>query len=116
MPSRLTPGDRASIFGEDDDLDLSGFAPKRAAAGDPGGPPLHEIRRISEARGFRSREGAQDPVRRRHRTGRNVQLNIKVTPETLAEFNALCERQGWVQGETLARALAALQAELGETR
>ncbi len=110
------PGDRASIFGEDEELDLSGFEPKRPATNETAAaPPLQEIRRISEARGFRSREGGQDPVKRRYRTGRNVQLNIKVTPETLAEFNSLCDRHGWVQGETLARALEALKAQFGDT-
>lgn len=109
------PGDRASIFGEDEDLDLSGFEPKRLATSKTAAPPLQEIRRISEARGFRSREGGQDPVKRRYRTGRNVQLNVKVTPETLAEFNALCDRHGWVQGEALARAIEALKAQLSDT-
>jgi hypothetical protein len=29
------------------------------------------------------------PPQRRHRTGRNAQLNFKVTPETLAQFTAI---------------------------
>ncbi|NJO55701.1 MAG: hypothetical protein HC834_04325 [Rhodospirillales bacterium] len=73
-------------------------------------PPIQQVRHLSEAHGFRSRE--RDPVKRRHRTGRNVQLNVKVTPETLAEFNALCERYGWVQGEALAHAIEALKTKL----
>jgi hypothetical protein len=109
------PGDRASIFGEDEELDLSDFAPKQVAAGGPAAPPLQHIRKLSEARGFRSREGGRDPVKRRYRTGRNVQLNIKVTAETLAEFNDLCERHGWVQGEALARAVEALKAQLADS-
>ena len=110
------PGDRASIFDDDEELDLSGFEPKKSAAGEASAPRLQHIRELSEARGFRSREGGRDPVKRRYRTGRNVQLNIKVTPETLAEFNDLCERHGWVQGETLARAVGALKAQLADTR
>jgi hypothetical protein len=101
---------RASIFG-DDDLDLSGFAPKA--------PTAEEIKPVAEASNFRSREPvalAPAPLirqPRRYRTGRNMQLNIKATAETIADFNAICDRHRWVAGETLQRALDALKRELG---
>ncbi|WP_222185059.1 hypothetical protein [Geminicoccus harenae] len=121
--SSQTGAGRASIFGDDDDFDLSDFQP-RPPAHKPA--PPEEVRAISERASFRSREPkpaapalaippAEAPVRRtqrRHRTGRNAQLNIKVRPETLAAFHALVDRQGWVQGEAFERAIAALEREL----
>ena len=47
-----------------------------------------------------------------HRTGRNVQFNMKATQETINAFYAVCDRTGWVLGETLERAIAALEREL----
>lgn len=49
---------------------------------------------------------------RRYRTGRNQQLNLKVRAEDAAAFYAIADGQGWVLGETFARAIAALQREL----
>jgi hypothetical protein len=43
-----------------------------------------------------------------------VQLNIKVRQDTLDAFNRLCDTYGWVQGEMLERALAALERELAD--
>jgi len=48
------------------------------------------------------------PPQRRHRTGRNAQLNFKVTPETLAQFTAIADREKWLLAETLEHALDAL--------
>jgi hypothetical protein len=53
-------------------------------------------------------------VPRRHRTGRNVQFNLKASQETVDAFYAISDSQGWVLGETLEHALAALQRELGQ--
>jgi hypothetical protein len=54
---------------------------------------------------------------RRHRTGRNIQFNIKATRETIGRFIAISEREQWVFGETLARAIDALeQDEEGQAR
>ncbi len=85
--------DRADPF----DLDLSSFkpAPTKLQA------RPEAIRQVSEANNFPSR------VRRR-RTGRNVQLNIKVTPEALHRFTAVADRNRWTFGETFERALDAL--------
>jgi hypothetical protein len=51
-------------------------------------------------------------MQRRRRTGRNLQLNVKVAAKTLESFYEITDRQGWVLGETLERAIAALQREL----
>ena len=114
---------RASIF-EDPEIDISGFAPKPA----PGaaGPSADQVREVSEAARFRSREpGTTQPdgepqskrERRRYRTGRNVQFNVKASQETVDAFYAISDRQGWVLGETLEHALAALERQLaGERR
>ena len=121
------PKSRASIFEQDEDLDLSAFQPKPAV--DPIAPSAEEVRAVSEKANFRSREAraqsgavrapgelAANPQlrqQRRYRTGRNVQLNIKVTAQTCADFNQITEENGWVGGETLERALAALRRVQG---
>lgn len=118
---------RAGLFEQDDDLDLDGFGPRPPEAA--AAAAAEQVRAVSEAARFRSREprarAAADegraavspsglaPMRapRRHRTGRNVQLNIKVRPEDLETFYAIADREGWVLGEVLEHALAALLRE-----
>ena len=105
-------GGRASIF-EEDEIDVAGFTPKPKTM--QTGPAKAEVRAVAEAANFRSREGEtslQPPSQRRYRTGRNAQINIKATQETINAFTALSERQGWVFGETLEHALQALTAAL----
>jgi hypothetical protein len=114
---------RASIFAGDE-LDVSGFTPE--AAPDTG-PDPETIRAISAQSNFPSREPKQSrasttsteaapPKRqpRRHRTGRTAQFNARTTPETVEAFYAIADRKGWLVGETVEHALAALQRELGE--
>jgi hypothetical protein len=106
-PNRVDP------FGGD--LDLSDFKPAA-----PKKPKLEAsaIREVSEANNFPSRAASKPKVekpaapQRRRRTGRNVQFNIKATPETIARFTTLADQQGWVFGETLDRALDALEENL----
>ncbi|NKE48672.1 stability/partitioning determinant [Roseomonas frigidaquae] len=109
-------GGRAPLFGQDADLDLSGFKPKAAAKPD-------QVRDVAEQAGFRSREASPplatttDPAPReprRYRTGRNVQLNLKVRRETVDAFYKIADQQGWVLGEAFERAVAALQRDLGD--
>lgn len=110
--------ERASVFDSAGDFDVAGFAPKTPkpkqteAAADA-------VRAVSEASSFRSREpvaakAVEVPRRepRRYRTGRNVQLNVKVRAETLDAFHAIADAEGWVLGETLERAVAALRREI----
>ncbi len=108
-PARVDP------FGGD--LDLSDFKPapvKRPAA------RKDAIREVSEANNFPSRapERAKPAktavVQRRRRTGRNVQFNIKATPETIARFTALADKHGLVFGELLERALEAFERAGGQ--
>jgi hypothetical protein len=112
---------RASIFA-DDDLDVSGFSPK--AGPDKSDPPPEQVKAVAESARFHSREPALPPavtsvakrVPRRYRTGRNVQFNVKASQETVDAFYAISDSEGWVLGETLEHALAALQRELIRSR
>ena len=99
---------RAGVF---EDFDVTGFTPVKPIDA----PPVEAIREVSEASSFRSREAEAKPKKRPpriYRTGRNVQLNVKVRAETLDRFYNLADSQGWVLGETLERALDALQRDL----
>jgi len=106
----MADANRADPFAGD--LDLSDFKPREVKK-----PRVEAavIREVSEANNFPSRAAAKPgPVRepapqRRRRTGRNVQFNIKATPETIARFTAISDKNGWVFGETLDRALDALE-------
>ena len=87
---------RPDLFAEAD-LDVSGFQPR---------PSLDQVRAVTEAAGFRSREP------RRYRTGRTAQFNVRTTPATVEAFYAIADRHGWKVGETLEKALEALQRDL----
>ena len=109
---------RAGLFEAEDDLDVSGFAPKKPKGAQPAA--AEEVRAVSEASSFRSREPAARkpaptarPKRepRLYRTGRNIQLNVKVRQETLDSLYEMSDQQGWVLGETLEHALEALRRE-----
>jgi hypothetical protein len=111
--------ERAGLFDGDTDFDVSGFAPRKTVPPQESASP-EKIRKVSEASNFRSREAAPaklpaTPKRepRRHRTGRNVQLSLKVRAETRDSFYAIADEGGWVLGEALDRAVAALKKELG---
>ena len=98
---------RVPVF-EPPDLDVSDFAPKPTQDG----APLQQVRAVAEPASFRSREAAPAPARReprRHRTGRNVQLNLKVRQEDADAFYALADQQGWVLGEAFQKAVEALK-------
>ena len=114
------PNSRASVFGEDSELDLSGFKPKPKP--ETKAPAAEAVKAVSETANFRSREAV--PVHpasapslpkrpaRRFRTGRNVQFNIKALQETVDAFYKITEENNWVLGYTLERAIAALQHEM----
>jgi hypothetical protein len=110
-------GERVSIFG-DDELDVSGFEPKPPIPVEHPAAAAEQVRAISEAANFRSRDPRPSPAiaarreQRRHRTGRNVQLNIKARAEAIEAFYAITDRENWVLGETFERAVEALQREL----
>jgi hypothetical protein len=108
---------RASIF-SDDDVDVSAFKPKPAANAAKNPAAVEQVRAISEAANFRSRDPKPTPEKparheqRRHRTGRNVQLNIKARAEAIEAFYTITDRENWVLGETFERAIEALKREL----
>ena len=103
--------ERAGLFEED--LDLSQFTPHKPAKAEQ--PPPEAVRTVAENVNFQSREPAKVPKprqQRRYRTGRNIQLNTKVTMSTRDGFYEISDRHNWVLGETLERALQALRREL----
>lgn len=102
----MMTGRRASVFNEE--LDVSDFKP--TASGN--GALREQVKAVAEPASFRSRDPiAAEPRReqRRYRTGRNVQLNLKVRQEDADAFYALADRHGWVLGEAFQRAIEALQ-------
>ncbi len=125
--------ERASIFDADeDDIDVAGFKP--AAAPRPRDPDaVAAVRQTAEAKGFASREAtlpaapkaaaapaaaeppAQEARLRRRRTGRDKQLNLKVTDEVLNRFYVIADAKGWVLGEAFEHAVTALEAALKDT-
>jgi hypothetical protein len=115
----MMPKPRASIFEAEEaqELDVGSFAPKTAI--DTNAPPPEQVRAVSQAAHFRSREAttpkpethSKRPARQ-FRTGRNVQFNVKALRETVDAFYDVAEAQGWILGYTLERAIEALQREL----
>jgi hypothetical protein len=107
---------RASVSESDSDLDVSGFAPKPV---DRTAVRPEQVRAVSEAAKFQSREPQRAapaaPAKReprRHRTGRNMRLNIKARTEASDSFYAITVEQGGVLGETFEHAVEALEREL----
>jgi hypothetical protein len=103
--------ERAGLFEED--LDLSQFTPHKPAKSEQ--PPPEAVWAVAERAKFQSREPAKPAKprqQRRYRTGRNIQLNTKVTVSTRDGFYDISDRYNWVLGETLERALQALRREL----
>jgi hypothetical protein len=106
-------GERISIFHEE--IDLSGFAPEAEPA--KAAPSAEQVRKVSESAHFHSREPARERSRTKHkprtyRTGRTATFSAKTTPVVYDALYAIADRQGWKIGETLEKALAALQREL----
>lgn len=92
--------------------DLTDFAPKAHAK--PVEP--QQIERIANELGFPSRQPvvaslapSEAPKRRRYTTGRNQQLNIKVTAQTVERFYRMADQHGVPLGELFDRALQALE-------
>jgi len=108
--------ERARLFDGGEDFDVSSFTPKKTGRPAAQPPEQEAIRAVSEPADFRSREPLKAPVKkalpRRRRTGRNLQLNLKVDAKTLESFYQITDRQGWVLGKTLEMAIAALEKEL----
>ena len=102
---------RANPFG-----DLDDFASDKAAKP----VPVDAIDKLAEASGFPSRKAVREtaketteapsPARapRRHVTGRNRQINIKATEETIAELYRIADEMRLPLGAVLEQALVAL--------
>jgi hypothetical protein len=109
---------RASIFGDEIDVDVSSFSAKRSV--DNKAPTRAQVKAVTETTEFKSREVPPSPAKpeskrspRVHRTGRNVQFNVKASQETIDQIYAITDAHpGWVLGYTLERAVAALAREL----
>jgi hypothetical protein len=104
---------RPNLFEDEDDLDLSAFSPKSGAA--LNAPPVDQVRTVTEAARFPSRQASTAPEPRkprRWRTGRTAQFNCRITPEAFAAFYAIADQQNWTMGATVEHALAALKEKL----
>ena len=103
-------GGRAPLFSAEE-IDVSDFHPVSAQKG----VERDQVRAVSEPASFRSRDPKPTPPPprepRRHRTGRNVQLNLKVRQEDADAFYALADEHGWVLGEAFQKAIEALQRD-----
>ena len=98
-------GDRVSPFG-----DLADFAPKEKKAS--GFNEKAVIEQVAADNGFPSRQpvkAAPKQQQRRHRTGRNQQINIKATAETIDRMNRIADDLRIPLGEVLERALDAFE-------
>jgi hypothetical protein len=107
----MMAGSPASIF-DDDEPDAPPPVPR---------PDPEQVRALSEAANFRSREAVPvppppAPKRQpwRYRTGRNVQFNARAKQQTVDDFHAIAEQLDRPIGEVLERALAALKRELAK--
>jgi hypothetical protein len=94
----------------DESLDISGFAPK--PDDEEGAVPVELVRAVAEASRFSSRGTRIRRPPRIHRTGRTMQFNARAKPETVEALYAIADQQGWLVGETLEHAVAALQRKL----
>lgn len=105
--------------------DLSDFETKPAAK--PVRPvESQQIEQIAQEHGFPSRQPAKaapsvaiaaaalSRPSRRYRTGRNQQINIKASAETIEHLYRLADAEHLPLGELLARALDAFEREQGK--
>jgi hypothetical protein len=90
---------------------LPAFAPKPKSA-----KPIEteQLDQIAEATGFPSRQAvralpANPRARRRYKTGRNQQINIKATPEAIERLYKLADARRVPLGRLLEQALDALE-------
>ena len=112
--------ERANIF-DDDDEEGRGPSNVRDLSGIPTGPRTPrldraEARAAANATGFADRSAPRPSVPSdeddgRYRTGRDQQINLKVTTETKALFRRLC--QGRKKVEVFEDAVTALARERG---
>lgn len=96
--------------------DLSDFE-TRPPTPPAGAAEVARIDQLAEEHGFPSRQPVKAPAppaskpRRRYTTGRNQQLNIKATAETIERIYRLADAEHVPLGALLERALDALERE-----
>lgn len=104
--------DRVNPFGDLDDFTPSAKSKK------PNAVEKAAIDQVAADNNFPSRQPSKPvteaalPVgrpQRRYTTGRNQQINVKATGETIEQFYRLADQMNVPLGEVLARALDALQ-------
>jgi hypothetical protein len=109
--------DRAKLFEEVQEPDLSRFTPRASPIP---APAIEQVRDVSAAAGFPNRDAVRAevirtvaPVVERHyyRTGRDTQFNTKVKAETKAAFIAIATEDAVPLGKVLEDALDALMRE-----
>lgn len=91
---------RSGLDNVAEDLDLSGFEPKRK----PAAAPVQ----VSAPPAVTPRQGR---VPRTYRTGRTETIAVKTTPDAASTFYALADRLNLKVGETFERAVEALARE-----
>jgi hypothetical protein len=98
--------------------DLADFAPKTATDRQSRTVLPEVIETIAKENNFPSRQAVTPPAApltkqpRRYVTGRNQQINMKATAETIAKLYRLADELSVPLGEVLARAVDALDREL----
>jgi len=116
--------ERAKLFEEVQDPDLSRFAPRTTTTTTPA-PAIEQVRDVSTAAGFPNRDPIRPeairtvaPVAERHyyRTGRDTQFNTKVKAETKAAFITIAIEDAVPLGKVLEDALEALMKERERSR
>jgi hypothetical protein len=112
----MMASERLSVFENTGDVDLTDFAPKQETRKLK--PPKEKVKAVSEAARFPSREApapVPEPLQRKpryHKTGRTAQLNCRVMPASFDKVYAIADQRGWLVGETVERAIEALEREL----
>jgi hypothetical protein len=102
--------DRVNPFG-----DMNDFAPVSAKNKSPKTVEKAVIDQVAADNGFPSRKPAKSETKpvprpqRRYTTGRNQQINVKATAETIERFYRIADDMNVPLGEVLSRALDALQ-------
>jgi hypothetical protein len=101
--------DRVNPFG-----DLNDFAPAQPKEKNPKPVEKAVIDQVAADNGFPSRQASKPETKpaprqqRRYTTGRNQQINVKATSETIEQFYRIADEMNVPLGEVLARALKAL--------
>ena len=104
-------GERAKLFEEVPEPDLSRFKPRTDT--EPA-PAIDQVRGASAAAGFPNRDPVRvAPIAERHyyRTGRDTQFNTKVRPDVKAAFMTIATEDGVPLGKVPEDALDALVRE-----